>query len=308
MSNVVSPRGPLPPRVYWRRRLLLFAVVVGVAVLIGQLFGGGDDTEPVADRARSAPTAEPTKPAAGDASRSRKRAGARPRAARLRQAPSSTLSGASGPLAQPTGECKASEVAVVPDVEDTDAFGPVPLRIGLSATGERACTFAVGPDSVAVRVTSGDDLIWETLHCGMAVPQRSVVVRPGWLSYVNVAWNGRRGSDSCGDGDEFAQPGYYWAEAAAIGGEPGHSQFELQTPPKPSPSPSPKESEEPGSEPEGAEPDDGETGSQQPGGAQQEDDAQDTGGQSGDGSGADGRDEAQQTDDEKPVDPSKVGG
>src|SRR5262245_10729197 len=40
MSNVVSPRGPLPPRVYWRRRLVTLAVLVGIVVLVGRMFGG----------------------------------------------------------------------------------------------------------------------------------------------------------------------------------------------------------------------------------------------------------------------------
>jgi hypothetical protein len=250
MSNVVSPRGPLPPRIYWRRRLLLLVVLVGAVVLVGRLFGGGDDTETVADRARSKPTPATTKTTAQEPARqaaapgataTTKRAARPPRAARGAgvQPGTPALSGPTGPLAQPAGKCDAADVAVAPDVQDTDAFGPVPLRIGLSATTGRACTFAFGQDTVALRVTSGDDLIWESLHCPSALPERSVVVRPGWLSYVTVDWSGRRASQGCGGGD-FAQPGYYWAEAAALGGEPGRSQFELQTPPKPEPKPKPE--------------------------------------------------------------------
>jgi hypothetical protein len=260
MSNVVSPRGPLPPRVYWRRRLVLLAVLVGVVVLVGQLLSGGDETQPVAERGPAEPTApaakEPANPAreeqaagdrAGDERAARQRAARRREAAREARAaePPVSLSGAASPLAQPAGPCAVSEVAIVPDVEDTDAGSTVPLRLGLSTSGRQACTFAFGPDTVAVRVTSGDDLIWETLQCGRAIEEQSVVVRPGWLTYVTVPWTGRRDDEGCALTGDFASPGYYWAEAAAVGGEPQRSQFQLETPPPPpKPEPKPKRADE----------------------------------------------------------------
>jgi len=250
MSNVVSPRGPLPPRVYWRRRLVLCVVVVGLVLLVGRLFGGGDDTEPVADRGAQAPapsatpTATPTK---GTATQAGPRAATEPTLSRRQvarraaaRARAAELSGATGPLASASGPCAPSDVAVVPDVRDAHASSAVPLRLGLSATGDRACTFAFGADSVALRVTSGDDLIWDTQHCASALPAESVVVRPGWLSYVSVDWSGQRAGEGCDDGGGYADPGYYWAEAAAIGGEPARSQFELtEPPPKPTPTATP---------------------------------------------------------------------
>ena len=259
MSNVVSPRGPLPPRIYWRRRLVLLAVVVGLVLLVGRLFGGGDDgadTQTVADRGSATPAdprpapgsgqaAPRTAPGAAGADTARKPATTRGSQGRVSRAePSSvSLSGPTGPLAQPEGTCEASEVAVVPDVEDTDASAPVPVRLGLSALGDKACTFAFGPETVALRITSGDDLIWESLKCSEALDEQSVVVRPGWLTYVTVTWSGRRG-EGCATGGDFADPGYYWAEAASLGGEPDRSQFELETPPPPEPEP--KKSEQDG--------------------------------------------------------------
>jgi hypothetical protein len=275
MSNVVSPRGPLPPKVYWRRRLVTLAVLVGIVVLVGRMFGG-DDTEAAADReppppsapatpapkpttsadppadSTAEPTARPNRDRADEQRRERRRA--------VQESRTAELSGPTGPLAQPAGACEASEVVVTPDVEDTDAFAGVPLRVGLSANGDQACTFAFGPDTVALRVTSGDDLIWESLTCARALEEQSVVVRPAWLTYVEVDWSGRRAGEGCGDTGDFAEPGYYWAEAAALGGEPQRSQFELETPPKPEPTEKPSDeptegaSTKPGDEPGGDEP------------------------------------------------------
>jgi hypothetical protein len=302
MSNVVSPRGPLPPKVYWRRRLVALAAVVGIVLLIGQLFGGGDGSEAVAERDRAeatpaapsptqkqararatpSPTTGPTTgPTAGpttgrpDAER---RAGQPARAETVEESPSAALSGPTGPLANPEGECEPSEVVIAPDVEDTDASAAVPLRLGLSASGDRACTFEFGPDSVALQVTSGDDEIWQSVSCPRALEQQAVVVRPGWLTYLEVDWSGRRSSEGCGETGEFAAAGYYWAEAAALGAEPHRSQFELETPPPPKPTkkPAPQQDEQDrgGSEPASEEPgeaaqDDGGTaddrGEEQPG-------------------------------------------
>ncbi len=264
MSNVVSPRGPLPPRIYWRRRLLLLAVVVGVVVLAGQLLDGGDDTEPVAERrepaAAPATTTRPAAPGGGAARETSRRQGRQP-ARRVRtDAPEASLSGPTGPLAQPVGPCPAAAVSVVPDVEDTPASAPVPLRLGLSTAGAQACTFEFGPDSVALRITSGDDLIWESLKCPSAIDEQSVVVRPGWLTYVEVSWSGRRATEGCAATGDFAAPGYYWAEAAAIGGEPQRSQFALETPPKPKPEPKPETNTKPAPKPSAEPTDDADAG------------------------------------------------
>ncbi|HWL96505.1 MAG TPA: hypothetical protein VNP20_04115 [Nocardioidaceae bacterium] len=257
MSNVVSPRGPLPPKVYWRRRLVTLAVLVGIVLLVGRMFGG-DDTEAAADREAPGPsapatpapkpstspdpTAEPTaEPTPDRAEQRRERRERRERRRAVQESRTAEFSGPAGPLAQPAGACEASEVVVTPDVEDTDAFAGVPLRVGLSANGDQACTFAFGPDTVALRVTSGDDLIWESLTCESALEEQSVVVRPAWLTYVEVDWSGRRAGEGCGETGDFAEPGYYWAEAASLGGEPQRSQFELETPPKPEPTEKPSE-------------------------------------------------------------------
>jgi hypothetical protein len=238
MSNVVSPRGPLPPRVYWRRRLVVLALVCGAALLAGRLFGADEDTHPVAGPAKpTAPDTSRPSQAAATPARDSPPGGARsaqPARGAMAQTRSAGLAGAVGPLAAPQGPCAASDVVIAPDVEDADAHGVVPVRLGLSTNADRACTFAFGPDSVAVQVTSGDDLVWESQACPGAVPRRSVVLRPGWLSYVSVDWPGRRSDGGCGSGD-FAEPGYYWAEAAAIGAAPEASQFVLEDPPEPEP-------------------------------------------------------------------------
>ena len=51
MTTVTRPRGPLPARVYWTRRLLLvvvaFALVFGIAHLLGSGGSGSPSAQPV---------------------------------------------------------------------------------------------------------------------------------------------------------------------------------------------------------------------------------------------------------------------
>lgn len=143
-------------------------------------------------------------------------------------------------LAAPTGDCPPSDVVVAPDVVDAPAYRTVELRLGLSTQSTRACRLALTAESLVVEVTSGDDRIWRLDACPTALPDRELVLRSGWLTYVDVVWSGRRASGECSTAEPFADPGYYWVESAVLGGEPNRAQFELEEPP-PSPPKEPKQ-------------------------------------------------------------------
>ncbi|MGH3366573.1 MAG: hypothetical protein ACRDOY_05170 [Nocardioidaceae bacterium] len=257
MSGVVRPRGPLPPRVYWRRRLFVLVVLAGAVVLAGRVLPIGGATPPTAPTAnRAAPSAAPSvsnKPGADQSAGKSSSSATQPKSEKQRAASKAgtraeRASRVTSRLQAPAGACQPSDVQIVPDVQDTEARASVPLRLGLSTSGVEACTFEFGSETVAIEVTSGEDLIWDSTACARTLETQSVVVRPGWLSYVTVDWTGRRGTEGCPDGSAFAQPGFYWAEAAAVGGEPYRGQFELVTPP-PEPSPSETPSEDPAEQP-----------------------------------------------------------
>lgn len=242
MSNVVKPRGRKPTAVYWRRRVVLLAVVVGL-VTIGWRWAGDDEpADPAAESARSTqPASSPSAPGPSDATTTP--AARKPRAKKKEPAqPKQRVITTN--LRSPQGSCDTSDVVVVPDVADAETHGPIPLRLGLSTTGRQACTLQLTADKLALEVTSGDDLIWQSNTCPDVLDPQSVTLRPGWLSYVEAMWSGRRATDDCLASNEFAEPGYYWAEAAVIGGEPARGQFRLEEPPPPPP-PSKKPSKQP---------------------------------------------------------------
>ena len=260
MSGVAHPRGPLPPRIYWTRRVLLLAVVFALIFGVSRVVGGGAGDGPSARTvgAASTPTTSPTTgprtgptktpttgPTSGRTAGPRRTAPTptlRPRhGARSTSSASPQGSGtakSSGPQhtaepspAQPSGPCASSDVVVTPRVHGKAyAARPVIFGLKLRTRTSPACTWAVSARSLALKVTSGADRVWSTQQCPASVPKRSVVVRRDSPTVVRLTWQGQRSDDACSQEPAWAQPGYYHVLAAAIGADPVDRQFELLTP------------------------------------------------------------------------------
>lgn len=246
MSTVTRPRGPLPARVYWTRRLLVgalaFALVFGLSRLLG-----GTGTEPPGKASARPVGAEPTRttPAApvstaGAGPEDRHTTDKQKDGHRKKQRPTRT------PLAVPTGPCADADVQVTPTVpEPAHAGSKVVFALELRTLESAACTWTVSPRSLVVKLTSGDDRIWTTQDCPAAVPDDSVVVRQAHKTTIEMTWNGQRSDASCSRTTPWAQPGYYHVQAAALGAEPVETQFELGNAVRPTitPSPTPRHKE-----------------------------------------------------------------
>ncbi len=217
-------RGPLPARVYWTRRILLLAVVTGIVVgmvqLVALVVGAGSSSEPeraapVAAEVSSSPAAEPTvddidEPKQRDKDRKKKQD--------------------RGPvLAEPEGECTDRDIAVTPTAKETVGGSPVTFVLELRTILTPACTWEVSPQTLTVKITSGDDDIWFSTRCPRAIPREDVVIRNNVSTEVEVTWSAKRVDSDCNLTD-WAMPGWYYIEAAALAGEPSDLQFELTAP------------------------------------------------------------------------------
>ncbi len=235
--SVVRPRGRLPARVYWFRRLLLLGVVFGLVFGLSRVFGGGGDAspDPAARPAAGVATSDATPSATSTADAT----------ARTTPRPAGRGTKTRTPLAMPSGPCQDSDVQVVPSLDD-DAFMGEDVRITLRLTTLRspACTWEVSPSTVVVKLTSGSDRIWSSQDCPTAVPTEAVVLRDRKATRVDVLWTGRRSDSDCSKLTEWAQAGYYHVTAAAMGSDPASQQFQLRSPAPititPTPTPRPK--------------------------------------------------------------------
>ena len=234
--SVTRPRGRLPARVYWTRRVLVLGVAFGLVFAISRLLGGGSDgaPRPSAQPAAVETSAKPTAVSTADAW-----------ALDARQA-EDKRSRVRVPLATPTGPCQDSDVRVVPDLRDPAyAGGVVHLTLALSTVDSPACNWDVSASAVAVRLSSGIDRIWSSQECPGSVPRETVVLRNVRKTLVDVTWSGRRSDADCSRSTQWAEPGSYEIMAAAMGADPETQRFRLLPPapvtitPTPTPTPSP---------------------------------------------------------------------
>ena len=150
MSTFRTPVGPQPNKVYWRRRLIvglgLLAVIV-IIILIVSKPGSG------------------TPSPAGTA------------------ATSSSSTKSATPTAASTNDAKACDpkkvaVEAVTDASSYEAgINPV-LSFTLKSSATTPCTFQAGSDVQEYRVTSGEELIWDSKDCQTTPTAAAVVLQP----------------------------------------------------------------------------------------------------------------------------------
>jgi hypothetical protein len=182
MSSLREPVGPLPPQVYWRRRIVvglgLLAVIVIIVLIIAR--PGAEPTgsnQPRPGAATESPTAEPGDPA-----------------------------GTGGPAA-----CTPAQVTVEA-VLDADSY-PAEVQPMLSATltntGAEPCIATVGSDVQEYVITSGSDRIWSSKDCQTDPAPAQITLAPGTpISTTSFAWQRFRSSPggAC-DGERTAAIG-----------------------------------------------------------------------------------------------------
>ena len=231
-------RGPLPARVYWRRRIMVLGTALLLVFAFARLLTAGSDasSEPEARQV----AADQTSPTAGATVPTTSSTGT----GQPQGKPGKDLTSQAPVLAEPDGPCSDEDIQVSPEVKDAVAGRDVHIGLKLSTIDSEACTWAVSPDTLTLKITSGNDDIWSTRECPRAILKRDVVVRRDSTTSVGVTWNSKRSDDECSRLTEWALPGFYHIEAAAMAGEPTDEQFELKAPTAPviTRSPSPHQS------------------------------------------------------------------
>ena len=172
MSTIRNPVGPLPPEVYWRRRLVVglgaLAVIVIIVLIIVRPGSGEPADQPTPDPA----TTESAAPG-GEGE---------------------TESG--GALGEVTA-CTADQIEVTP-VTDSDVYGPdqqPQLSLTITNTGAAPCTMQVGTDVQSYVITSGSDRIWASTDCQQEPVAAERILQPGEeVSSTPFPWSRTRSS------------------------------------------------------------------------------------------------------------------
>lgn len=171
MSTFRNPVGPQPPAVYWRRRLVvglgLLAVIVIIVLIIVRPGSGAPENGGGAN-----PSSTPS--------------------------PSATVS--TDPDDVP--ECDPAKVTVEA-VTNAVAYDPgenPQLSLVIKSTATTPCTIEAGSDVQVFKITSGDELIWQSTDCQVDPQPQVQLLNPGVpVSSASLEWDRTRSSpDTCG--------------------------------------------------------------------------------------------------------------
>lgn len=227
MPSTVRPRGPLPARVYWTRRIVVLGIPLLLVVVLARVVGGssdGKDASAGQATQAGATVAEPTQaPTSGPTAEVA--TGTKGRKKREQTTPPAPV------LAEPSGPCTDSDIVATPAIASAPGGSDVPITINLRTIVSEACTWQASSTTMTVSITSGDDFIWTTRECPTAIAPQDVVIRRVVDTPVVVTWqDAKRSDETCSGRTDWAKPGFYHVEAAALGGEGTDVQFELVAP------------------------------------------------------------------------------
>lgn len=213
----------MPPAIYWRRRLLLLAVVIALVWVGWQTVGWADSGEGEATPATPSPSSSSTESPGSD----------EPSAEPADVVPVSV------PAAE--GACNPENVRIAPSVKNGQhAGGDVTVELLLSTVDGKGCVLDPADAELLVVIASGDSPLYDSAGCEQSLLTDPVAIPSGWATQESITWNGRRSGGSCGDGEEQVGEGEYTAQIGTLGGEPGETAFQLAAPKPPEPEKSEK--------------------------------------------------------------------
>jgi len=185
MSYVMHPVGPEGARVYWIRRLIVTAVVIGLVALVWALFTQGATPASPAGFL-SAPKTSPT-------------------------------------VTSPAGNsaCTGASLHVTLSASaQTYAASQTPsFTLTATNTSKTACTLTMGDASRQLVITSGTDRVWSSADCPATAPAKTplLLLGAGQKSDATIAWNRTRSAEGCPAGLATPRSGTYKAAASLLG-------------------------------------------------------------------------------------------
>jgi hypothetical protein len=239
----VGTRGPLPPGVYWRRRLAVLSLALVVFLGVGKVLdlssdgSSGATAEQAGAPTVTSPTAtvsvpEATKKGGEGKGHGKGKGKGKGKGGQATATPTPTPT-PTPVLPDPTGPCADDDVYITPSVPTPIGGSDVTVVLNLQTRASVACTWQLSASTMRLNIVSGADQIWLSRQCPDAIPTQDVVVRLASVTQVPVVWNARRSDSECSDRTAWALPGFYHARAAVLGGEPTDVQFELLAPAAP---------------------------------------------------------------------------
>ncbi|MGO3327007.1 hypothetical protein [Gordonia sp. (in: high G+C Gram-positive bacteria)] len=224
---MIEPQGPLPPEVYWRRRLLaIVGAVVAVIVVIALIVWAGSSSDEGSDPANAAAT--------DSASQTPKAPAPAPSSSSQAPAPSSQAPSGGGeqgeggdPSAPPApsrdaaasieNPCTDQSLSVVLYTDKpTYTQGDQPVFTIVTTNGSlAACNRDVGKNAqnVIIRSLDGARTLWSAQDCAPDKAVNVQLLQPGQQVSDDTTWSGTTSSPGCKKPRQQIPAGAYQAIA-----------------------------------------------------------------------------------------------
>lgn len=226
MSSVIRPVGPLPPRVYWVRRLVLIGVVVVVvalvAALVSKVAGAGEQpvTKPTATVGADEPKGSDGKDGKGsgdkDTSKDDKAAdedGDQKDDGAKDEAGAESTAAGSGDIPA----CAKEDVTIGLSADGETFKGRnVKFALEVTNTSERSCLIDVTDKTRELVIVSGPARVWGSADCVDPEP-RMLLLAAGQADSSSLTWKRVRSEPGCPTKGVEAKPGTYRATASILG-------------------------------------------------------------------------------------------
>ncbi|BDD80847.1 hypothetical protein TPB0596_06100 [Tsukamurella pulmonis] len=230
---MLEPHGPLPPEIYWRRRVLaaglaLFAVIV-VVLLIVFIGGGKDSSENAAAASSSTPatttglppsqapdSADPSAGNNGGGAGGAGGSGAPQSGAPQSGAASASSSGGGVPTPGAVvagGPCPDANISVVVGADKaTYTLGEQPtFEATVTNAGSVPCSrdIGTGQQQLIVLTLDGSKQLWSNFDCTFQPEIKNEVLQPGQQLRYKLQWAGTTSAPGCQAQRVPVAPGAY---------------------------------------------------------------------------------------------------
>jgi hypothetical protein len=222
--------GPLPPAVYWRRRVIVLGGLLLALFLVLQACnasragsnGDRDDAAAPTHSPSPTPAATPTllTPRTGappTPSREARKDRAEPSASRAADEDDDEPAAPEQSAAPADGTCADEQLRITAESEQTtfQRGQYMSFTIKIKNVSDRTCRADVGADVQELRLVAndGETRVWSSDDCGTATGNDVREFVPGFERAYFVTWNGRSSSDC--------------AAGAADGPVPAHGKYQL---------------------------------------------------------------------------------
>ncbi|MQA06752.1 MAG: hypothetical protein GEV07_30000 [Streptosporangiales bacterium] len=217
MDTLRNPTGPLPTGTYWRRRLIVLAVLLAVVGGVVWACTRNSDAGQKPVSAASSSSALPTVPSETATPTVTETPGASGSSSGTPTASGSKSGSASPSVSKRGGKtiCPTDDVrvSVRSDQKFYAANEDPKFTVIIVNLRKSTCYIDMGKEAAYLKVISGKDRVWSNVDCSRRKAEDLRKFASGDVYTSTVTWKRTRSAEGCKNTDIEAKPGYYVVDA-----------------------------------------------------------------------------------------------